>query len=486
MQIFLARFVNPGISLEKISMAVSAGAILLLIWATIILVAYLGFKIKLWRRWDFWFFIIVCFIVIIIKVVALRFLTNYFFERFPIYALLSPKIKFYPAVFASVALFLVFIKYYKKLLKIDLKFFLAVLVVFSVIFSLSIALIRDGAFGLYESFLRSTLDYYPDAMKIGEIGLPSFLRNYDQIQPTLAMHGAGHPPGYALIHYFFIQLFNNNLIALAVGIAFLGAMTLVPVYFLARRFDENSARLATIIFSFAPAFVIFSATCIDVVFLTASGFLFWSLFSSRGYLHWMRSATLYAIVVFMQFMAFLFLPIVALYSFLKNNRDFKKTAVELAVFTLTFCGIYLLMKIFTGFDLYKSFQTARRLVDLHVMSNYTSIKSFIGFILLSIPPFFVYLAGPLLLAYIKKIKERPIFQSDTPEKIFFILGLAFLPVLLLAGIFQAETERLWLFLLPFFVLPAAKNIITDEERSATLMVLFLQIISIQILFYTYW
>ena len=487
---FLESLVGKNIGDEKFFAAVFAGAVLLAIWALVITVGWYWLKIKLWKRLDFWLVAGTLVFVILFKVLSLRHLNDYLFDRLPIYALLSPKINFWPAVFVVLALFFLWLGFYKRLLRINVKTFLIVLILFSIVFGTSIALIRDGVPGLYETFLQFQFDYHGDAVKISDVG--HFLGNFDQLQPTFySEHARLHPPGFMLIHYLLAKIFNDNLALVALGIIFLGTLTLIPIYFLARKLAPDSARIITMLFAFAPAFVIFSAVSVDVIFLLASSLLFLAVLTSRNYRGWVLSGALFALTIFFQFIAVLFLPIVALCSYLKT-RNFKKTVFELLVFSVTSAVIYLAMKVAIGYDIVKSFMTAWNLSDIawaeqiNAPNNFSSFGAYSMYLLLDLFPFFIYLSWPFILNYVKELKWRSFLIPGNIQGIFVVLGCASLFIFLFSGIFGLETERLWLCLFPLFVLPAAKNIVSEENRSATFVLLFLQIITTQIIFYTYW
>jgi hypothetical protein len=485
---FLENYHIQTIAPQKIKEAVIAFTVLGLIWMMIIFLGYFWLKIKLWKRLDFWLVLGTMIILVVVKIFFLRYLNSYFFDRIPVYALFSPKINFLWAIPLILGLFFLWLGLYQRFFQISAAKFLTILILFFIVFSISIALTRDGAYGLYETFMHSKLDYHGDARKITNVG--DFLKNYSELAPTLSQHGTIHPPGYALLHYLFIKLFGDNLLFLALSIIFLGALTIIPIYFLARKFDAENARIATMLCVFAPAYVIFTATCVDIVFFLVVSLLFLSIFYSRNYWGWARSGAILALAIMFHFMSPLFGIIAVAYSYLKN-RNFKKTALEMLIFGSMPIFIFLLMRITVGYDIIKNFFVALKLSDLQfiklgVKTNYASPGYYVLYQLMSIIPFLIYLSWPVILNYIKEIRGRAHAILSDPQKILVVLGWVFLPVLLFAGIFMAETERLWIFLVPFFVLPAAKKIMSDEDRSAVFVLLFLQIITTQIVFFTYW
>jgi hypothetical protein len=229
---------------------------------------------------------------------------------------------------------------------------------------------------------------------------------------------------------------------------------------------------------------------VDIFFFLVVSLLFLSIFYSKNYWGWVRSGAILALASLFHFMSPLFGVIAAAYSYLKN-RNFKKTAFEMLILGGVPILIFLLIKITVGYDIVNNFNVARGLIgvqfsNLGIKTNYASPGYYVLYQLMSIIPFLVYLSWPVILNYIKAIRGRMRVIFNDPQKILVVLGWAFLPVLLFAGIFMGETERLWIFLMPFFVLPAATKIMSDEDRLAVFMLLFLQIVTIQIAFFTYW
>lgn len=158
----------------------------------------------------------------------------------------------------------------------------------------------------------------------------------------------------------------------------------------------------------------------------------------------------------------------------------------MAVFTISFAAVYLLAKIFIGYDIARSFFATHNRLDLNVGSNFSSVELYFIYLGMSILPFWVYLSWPNILAYFDTLKTGLLAKGAGVYGQLAILGAGLILFLYSLGIFQGENERIWLFLLPFFVLPGAKAIIDRDDVAPVLSLLFLQIISIQILFYTYW
>ena len=107
-------------------------------------------------------------------------------------------------------------------------------------------------------------------------------------------------------------------------------------------------------------------------------------------------------------------------------------------------------------------------------------------------------------AVARSFYDDPIFSWIIPDEAqrlsrlrrgFDLFCLVFLPALLVISfgrMFTFEVERIWLFLVPFIVIAAAKNIVRDDGRvkwsllGTAMVLLFAQAWMTEWLFYTYW
>jgi hypothetical protein len=264
-------------------------------------------------------------------------------------------------------------------------------------------------------------------------------------------------------------------------------LTLIPIYYLARHLfqKEDYARLAAILFSLAPAYVMFTATSMDTFFLLATAILLCIVARAKNLWEWALAGVSYALMIFFHFIAGVIFPVVAIWSYLKN-KNLKKTILEMAVFLAAFGATYLVARVLVGYDVVKSLFATYNKVKINAVSAHPSAWLYFIYLGMSILPVWIYLGWSNILSYFGTLKTAISEKGANAYGQLAILGFGLIMVLHLLGIFQGENERIWMFLLPFFILPGAKAIIDKDDVAPVLSLLFLQIISFQILFYTYW
>jgi hypothetical protein len=473
--------IGQNLSAEKIKEGVIAIFLLAAVWIFIVLFLRFKFKINFLQRLDFWLVVGTIAGMVLIKAFFLKNIGNYYLDRLPIYALLSPKVLNCWAVVFSAFLFLIFLFLWPRLVITSWKKFLFFLIIFFTFFSVSIASIR-GLESLYDPFLRTGMDYFSDIVKVDDRG---FLSNYHQLTSGFSMHGSTHPPGYILVLYFLDKILAHNLALIAIAVVLLGGLALIPIYFLSKKVfgNENDARFATGIFSFAPAYVIFSATSMETVFLAISAFLYLVLFLWKGVRRAIYLGFILAVAIFFNFLALLFLPLVFLV-IAAEDRKFFRGALNFLVTMAVTATVFSAAKLIFGFGIIKTFLAANSANKHIVNSNFESLTIYFLYFLMNIVAFGVYLGWPVILSYFKALREA-FYSFSNLRNIVLLLGLFFLTSILFVGIFQGEVERIWLFILPLFVLPAAE-FIKNNNQYAVFSLLFLQIVSTEILFYTHW
>lgn len=131
---------------------------------------------------------------------------------------------------------------------------------------LALAAARAGTEGWYSAFAstgHAANEYLPSLPAL-DLGVGAFLDHFDQVAPTLSLHATAHPPGLLVL-----------LDALSIGtpeamawLVLTGGSAAAPLtYLLGRRLlDEPRARLAALLFVFAPSALIWGATSADALF----------------------------------------------------------------------------------------------------------------------------------------------------------------------------------------------------------------------------
>ena len=173
-----------------------------------------------------------------------------------------------------------------------------------------------------------------------------------------------------------------------------------------------------------------------------------------------------------------------------------------------FIGFYLLLFVLTGFRPIEALWAAIKKDEAGMGTGYESIGRYLH---LSVANLFAFLIGvgfPITTVWLRQLvttirewrhNTRTSEQEISGSRISWILRhehvdtfvIGFLITLLyftFSTLFTMEVERIWIFMVPFFVIPVAKHL-TDRSMSDLYWVgglLVAQLIIGEVLLYTYW
>jgi hypothetical protein len=305
-------------------------------------------------------------------------------------------------------------------------------------------------------------EYLP-SLPAFDYGTRFVLDRFAELVPALPVHSAGHPPGLLITMHL---LGLNTGMRLAWFCIVVGALATPLTYVLARRLfdDERVAKLAGVLMAFSPAILHYGAVSPDAVFLTLGLLAAIPLLSNRLVL---GGIALAVVVMF----AWSLLAVAAWAAILVLTRDGLKPALKLAVA----CGVAVLgfqglLAITTGWDPIGTFHATHDVYTIGIASRRPY-----WFWLFGSPVSFLIIVGiPIAWLAVRRLAER------RPEAIAIFSVILIASV---AGFTKAETERIWLFLVPFVCLAAAPLV-----KRPTLLVaaLALQAFAYELLFDTLW
>jgi methylthioxylose transferase len=288
------------------------------------------------------------------------------------------------------------------------------------------------------------------------------LDRFAELVPSLPVHSAGHPPGLLLtMHYLGLDT-SPKLAAFCVGA---GALSAPLTYVLAKRlFDEPIARVAGVLAAFAPSLLHFGATSADAVYLTLGLFAAIPLLSKRPWI----GATVLAIV---SLFAWSLLAVAAWASILVLARDGLKPALKLAAITgVILLAFHVLFALATGFDPIGTLRATSRVYELGIASR----RPYAYWLFGSPTAFLLMLGAPIAWLALKRLGQA------APEALAIAAVIAISCIL---GFTKAETERIWLFLVPFVILAAAPLV---RRPQLVVALLALQAVSYELIFDTLW
>lgn len=376
---------------------------------------------------------------------------------------------------------------------------------------------------LLEPYTRTSLEYYGDVPRIDELGLRRFLRDYSkpELFDTLSGHTRTHPPGGVVFLWFFSKIFGYNLLSASLISILFTAITVIPIYRLGEHlYGEKVGRYALLLFLITPNFVMFTGTSMDgpfSVFPILSVYLFYKARDQETIpdqtWHEFRPYSLLtgislALGMFMTYSTVVvgvFLCVVALL----ERKQFVQYLKVLLFATVGFIGFYLLLFLLTEFQAIEALWAAIKKDEKGMGTGYESIERYLH---LSFANLFAFLIGvglPITLVWLREVRvtlkewrqnalsseqrndgiRLPwVFRHDEALDTFVIGFLITLLYFTFSTLFTMEVERIWIFMVPFFVIPVAKHLTTRPMSDLYWVagILVVQLIVGEVLLYTYW
>lgn len=424
------------------------------------------------------------------KFIIYHFSKGYRIDRFLFYTLPSPRVKSFAALFLACALFAGFLYFRKKIERLSRAKFMATIALFFSAFSLSVAGIRDGVAGIIDPLTRTFWEYTGALPFVFRLGLRGFIREYTRLIPVLPVHPGTHPPGYVVFLYLVEKIFHVQFVGLAVAIVIVSALGILLLHILWEKiFGQSIARRMTQVMVFVPSLVFFSATSLEAFnfFIIWAALVLCYLGWKKNFLCSIAAGLCAGYALFSNYLFILQGPLLLtmlVMSIKSAPKEEKKIVTYRALSSLAgFIGFFFVLwytfgyftitNFFSGYDFYKTF----------AVSNFASVSLYFSFAVINLIPFVWYLGAPTIVYFAKDAKKQ--FAKSTW---WFKTGVLMWLVFCFIGIFQGEIERIWLFLMPLFLMYPSKlyDQADNKEFNAALSLMFFQIIVFQIVFYTYW
>jgi methylthioxylose transferase len=331
-------------------------------------------------------------------------------------------------------------------------------------------LARYGTAGWWQMFALSGYEgpneYLPGLPALS-YGVRFYLDRFAELVPSQSVNVAGHPPGPLLVMHALGITTASGLAALCV---LAGALCAPLAHRLAWTLHgEATGRIAALLCALSPALVLFGVSSYDVVFAAIGALAACGLVSRSP---WWRAA---GVVVFAlgTLMSWGLLGVGAWAAVLAWRRQGLRAALALAaacaVTTFALDGALALA---TGYDPIG----ALRATEQVYRNSLASRRPYAFWVLGSPVAWAVMLGPPIATAALAGLAAR------RPEAIALAVVVA---VAALGGFTKAETERIWLFLVPLACVAAAPWVRAGRLR-AVLALLAAQALVVQALFETLW
>jgi len=414
----------------------------------------------------------------------------------PLYAQLRTDFSLWviPAFITLSAYIIIFKRFFEKC-KIPAYILLPAFILLLVLIDTTVAMIDGGLKAVEEPYTRGGLEYYADVPNVE--GIREFLRDYTKIFGTLSGHAQTHPPGGVLFLWLVSRLFGRGLLQAAFSTIVFTSLTVIPVYLLAKElYGENTAKYALGLFLITPNMVMFTATAMDgpfSFFPIWSVYLFYKALSNRTILYSVLTGIALGFGMLMNYTTIVigvFFIIATIITFWAKREKFKTTLTALFIAGGTFVLFYIFLYLWSKYNFLSALWTSYKKDERGMGTGYENLGRYFN---ISIANLFAFLIGvgiPLTTIWLREIiaEFRKIIRSRTVD--IYILG-CFVTLLGISfsTLFTLEVERIWIFMVPFIVIPAAKHLY-EQHRSWEFYVvaslLCIQILLSEILLYTYW
>jgi methylthioxylose transferase len=308
---------------------------------------------------------------------------------------------------------------------------------------LALNVFRGGPGALDQPFVvgragEGRTEFLP-ALPFLEGGVGHFLSHFPELTARFPIQAQGHPPGLLLtMHYLGIDT-APGLAALTIVV---GAVAGPLLYLLGREVaSEAEARAAALLFVFVPTSLLYGATSADALFATLGVLAAVGLLARRPANQALGGAGL-AVATFF---SYALLAVGAWAALVRWRREGIGSALRMAaVSAVVLVALFLVLDLTTGFSLID----AIRATDSRYREGIARLRPY-AFWFFGSPAAFILMLGPIAWFAARSLAAK----EATAIALALVIAIS-----VVAGYTKAETERIWLFLVPFACLAAARSI----------------------------
>jgi hypothetical protein len=296
--------------------------------------------------------------------------------------------------------------------------------------------------------------YYTEASKLHDV--TGFLRDYDKRLPRMQGHTQTHPPG-AILYFYAWQRLAGDAAALWSGVALMLALTLgVPlIYLLTERLakDRETALAAAALWTVLPALVTIEPAFDPLYALFTVALVYaWTRATLEGARVW---AVAWGAVWFVALcFTHSFLTLAAFFVLSARRTALRRIAISGAIGGAVLAGCFAAAWALTGYNHIAAFRTSLRLQGDLARVWHRPYSSTVFWDLYDFSLAAGWVPVGLIVAAAAAWRSR---WAGLPHalRVAAPAGLATILIVDFTGLLRAETARVWLFLQPFVILPAA-------------------------------
>ena len=301
--------------------------------------------------------------------------------------------------------------------------------------------------------------YFTDALRVSNVR--EFIKNFNHLLPEMHLHAINKPPGMILFYRLMLCWFPQPDAAALVGgllIGVLSTLVIPATFFLIKAVaqDRGTAFDAASLMVFMPGFILFFPEfdqILPIFTCLLGGFWIFALQKDQLLYSFLFGLVL-SIILFITWNVLVvgaFLAMITIYHLVNTKgQEWLKILKHFIMILFVVFGLYFFLWKVMGFNLWDTF-----LHCLILQKQVAPNRPYPYTILYDITDFFLG-AGwlPLILGVMFFWRK---LSMKTTDQYFWLCVFCYIQILFVAvfHLLPGETARVWIFLLPLFVIPAA-------------------------------
>lgn len=327
----------------------------------------------------------------------------------------------------------------------------------------------DQAF--IDPFTLGGKQYFHESQLIGASGL-KWLSSFNSEQLSFNPHTKIHPPFATLIHYYLLNLVDNNVLLFSLIISIVSSLSIPFIYYTMREvsISRNNSGLFSILYSTIPAFNIYGVVCLDGIIATTFMIALYGIIRVA-----MKGGDLYGTIlislglVFSNMLTFgatfllasIFLTSVLFYYF-KNDPKLIESSLFSIIILLV---IGLLLQYNYNYNHFTAFITASKIENPTGIFLFANPINYFITRIENISEILFFLSFGILAVICKMFKPSMQTFRNNPIDLIMLSGITVLMLMFITGAYKTgETARACLFIYPYLFL-TIRNIHTKYITS---------------------
>tara|TARA_B100000745_G_C20100511_1_gene376411 strand:- start:326 stop:922 length:597 start_codon:yes stop_codon:yes gene_type:complete len=170
-------------------------------------------------------------------------------------------------------------------------------------------------------------------------------------------------------------------------------------------------------------------------------------------------------------------------TFWSNRKDFKNHVTILIISGGTFCLTYLIMYLVAKYNILKNLQVAMEVDSSGIGTGYESALRYFLVSGTNLFGFFSMVGITTTTLWLRELWSTTQNLLTKRNSTFLVAYVVTLVPMVFSTLYLTETERIWLFMVPFVLIPAAKNLkeYIDQRQNNWILYIVVTILFVQTL-----